>query len=132
MSEKISVSIPRELLKELEQFMVDKRSGDRSKIIQLALKNFLDENKESDEFVYGVISVVYDFEVAETDFTRVQHEHEEVIMSNSHVHVSQKECMEAIFVRGKRSEIINLVKELNKIKGIKKVKPTFSYIEQDT
>ncbi len=132
MSEKISVSMPREMLKELEEFMGKSSSGDRSRIIQLALKNFLDENKESEDFVYGVINVIYDFDEAEGDFTRVQHEHEMVIISNSHVHVSSKECMEAIFVKGKKSDILKLVMELNKVKGIKKVKPIFSYIGEYT
>ncbi|MCY0849883.1 CopG family ribbon-helix-helix protein [Sulfuracidifex metallicus] len=128
MSEKISVSLPRDLLKELEDFMEKSKAGDRSKVVQLALRNFLDENKQSDAFTYSVISVIYDFTTAESDFTKVQHDYAELIMSNMHVHVSAKECMEAIFVKGKKSEVMKLIGSINQIKGIKKVKPTFSYV----
>ncbi|MUN28203.1 CopG family ribbon-helix-helix protein [Sulfuracidifex metallicus] len=130
MSEKISVSLPRDLLKELENFMEKNKAGDRSKIVQLALRNFLDENKESDAFTYSVISVIYDFITAESEFTKVQHEYAELIMSNMHVHVSARECMEAIFVKGRKSEVMKLIGSINQIKGIKKVKPTFSYVEE--
>lgn len=130
MSEKISVSLPRDLLKELEDFMEKNKAGDRSKIVQLALRNFLDENKESDAFTYSVISVIYDFVTAESEFTKVQHEYAELIMSNMHVHVSARECMEAIFVKGRKSEVMKLIGSINQIKGIKKVKPTFSYVEE--
>jgi CopG family nickel-responsive transcriptional regulator len=129
-SEKISVSLPRDLLKELEDFMEKNKAGDRSKIVQLALRNFLDENKESDAFTYSVISVIYDFVTAESEFTKVQHEYAELIMSNMHVHVSARECMEAIFVKGRKSEVMKLIGSINQIKGIKKVKPTFSYVEE--
>ena len=130
MSEKISVSLPRDLLKELEDFMEKNKAGDRSKIVQLALRNFLDENKESDAFTYSVISVIYDFVTAESEFTKVQHEYAELIISNMHVHVSARECMEAIFVKGRKSEVMKLIGSINQIKGIKKVKPTFSYVEE--
>jgi len=129
-SEKISVSLPRDLLKELEDFMEKNKAGDRPKIVQLALRNFLDENKESDAFTYSVISVIYDFVTAESEFTKVQHEYAELIMSNMHVHVSARECMEAIFVKGRKSEVMKLIGSINQIKGIKKVKPTFSYVEE--
>jgi CopG family nickel-responsive transcriptional regulator len=129
-SEKISVSLPRDLLKELEDFMEKNKAGDRSKIVQLALRNFPDENKESDAFTYSVISVIYDFVTAESEFTKVQHEYAELIMSNMHVHVSARECMEAIFVKGRKSEVMKLIGSINQIKGIKKVKPTFSYVEE--
>nr|WP_156017831.1 nickel-responsive regulator [Sulfuracidifex metallicus] len=110
--------------------MEKNKAGDRSKIVQLALRNFLDENKESDAFTYSVISVIYDFITAESEFTKVQHEYAELIMSNMHVHVSARECMEAIFVKGRKSEVMKLIGSINQIKGIKKVKPTFSYVEE--
>ncbi|ARM76239.1 CopG family ribbon-helix-helix protein [Acidianus manzaensis] len=120
-AEKISVSIPRDLLEQLEKFMKKSSVMDRSKIFQIALRNFLDENLSEDKEVTGIINIIYN-EDSTGDITKVQHEKLISIISTLHIHLNEKECMEAIAVKGKKKELIDLALILSQIRGVKKVK----------
>ncbi|BFH74551.1 CopG family ribbon-helix-helix protein [Sulfurisphaera javensis] len=119
MSEKISISIPRELYERLERYLREKQVVDRSKVFQVSLRNYLDENEDSDSFVYGIINLVYDEDA--TEVTKFQHEHEDKIISVLHIHVGQQ-CIEAIAVKGKKKDLVELTSKLSQIKGVKKVR----------
>ncbi|BAB66592.1 CopG family ribbon-helix-helix protein [Sulfurisphaera tokodaii] len=119
MSEKISISIPRELYERLERYLKEKQIVDRSKIFQIAIRNFLDENESSDTFVYGIINLVYDEDASEV--TKFQHEHEDKIISVMHIHVGN-ECIEALAVKGKKRDLVELTAKLSQLKGVKKVR----------
>ena len=126
MSEKISISIPKELSERLERYLEEKRISDRSKIIQIALRNYLDENEDGENFVYGIINLVYD-ENAD-NVTEFQHEHEDKIVSVLHIHVG-KECIEAVAVKGKKKDLVELSSKLSQLKGVKKVRLIVSTTE---
>lgn len=119
MSEKISISIPKELYERLERYLKEKEVIDRSKVFQIALRNYLDENEDSDSFVYGIINLVYDED--SSDVTKFQHEHEDKIISVLHLHVND-ECIEAIAVKGKKKDLVELTSKLSQIKGVRKVR----------
>lgn len=120
-SEKISISIPKDLLEQLENFITNSSIRDRSKIFQIALRNFLDENLPSEDNVVGILSIFYNDEFTE-DITKLQHRKLISIVSTLHIHLNEKECMEAIAVKGKKKDIVDLALALSQIRGIKKVK----------
>jgi CopG family nickel-responsive transcriptional regulator len=68
--------------------------------------------------------MVYDHDVRglESKLTEAQHEHSPLISSSLHIHVSERDCLEAIAVRGKASEIRKLSDELSTKKGVKILK----------
>ncbi|BDC19595.1 CopG family ribbon-helix-helix protein [Acidianus sp. HS-5] len=119
--EKISVSIPKDVMEQLDEFMKNSSSLDRSKIFQIAIKNFLDENSPEDIEVVGILNIVYNDEVTD-EITKLQHEKLSSIISTLHIHLNEKECMEAIAVKGKKSDLVKLVSSLSQIKGVKKAK----------
>ncbi|MCY0874178.1 MAG: CopG family ribbon-helix-helix protein [Acidianus infernus] len=119
--EKISVSIPKDIMEQLDKFMKTSSSLDRSKIFQIAIKNFLDENSLEDVDVVGIINIVYDDEVTD-EITKLQHEKLSSIISTLHIHLNEGECMEAIAVKGKKSDLVKLTSSLSQIKGVKKAK----------
>ncbi|PVU76050.1 nickel-responsive regulator [Acidianus hospitalis] len=119
--EKISVSIPKDIMEQLDKFMKTSSSLDRSKIFQIAIKNFLDENSLEDVDVVGIINIIYDDEVTD-EITKLQHEKLSSIISTLHIHLNEKECMEAIAVKGKKSDLVKLISSLSQIKGVKKAK----------
>ncbi|AOL15819.1 nickel-responsive regulator [Sulfolobus sp. A20] len=125
--EKISISLPKELYRELEDFMRTKNIYDRSRIFQIALKNYLDENKEDNDQVYGIINIVYDHELASDSLTGIQHDYNEYIISSLHVHINERVCVEAIAVRGEKSKLVELVNRLSESKGILKARLLISY-----
>jgi CopG family nickel-responsive transcriptional regulator len=82
--------------------------------------------KEEDTPQTGVILMVYDHDAKglESDLTETQHEHSKIITSTLHIHISETDCLEAIAVKGKASEIRHLSDELTTRKGVKILKTT--------
>lgn len=128
--EKISVSLPKDLVQELENFMKSNLASDRSKIFQIALRNYLDENEQDTKIVYGIINVVYDEKIATEDFLTLQHENLDKIISTLHIHINERDCMEAIAVRGTKSDLVTLNSKLSQLRGIKKSRLLISYEER--
>ncbi|MEM0363106.1 MAG: CopG family ribbon-helix-helix protein [Sulfolobaceae archaeon] len=125
--EKISISIPKDLYRELEEFLASKGIYDRSKVFQIALRDYLDENREGKELVYGIINLVYDHEEASDSLTSIQHEYKDYIISTLHLHVTERLCIEAIAVKGEKSKLVELNNKLAQIRGILKARLLVSY-----
>lgn len=96
----------------------------RSKAIQDAVRMFIAERellqRRSGSQV-GVLMMLYDHEIRglENALTHVQHGHHSIICSTMHIHLSEKECLEAIAVKGDASQIRELSTELTRKRGVK-------------
>ena len=124
---RVGVTFPPELLAELDEIIEKMGYESRSKAIQDAVQLFVSEKKwlrEEKAPQTGILLMVYDHEVAglEGELTEVQHEHSKVISSSMHIHVGDRDCLEAIAVRGKAEEIRKLSNELTTKKGVKILK----------
>ena len=124
---RVGVTFPPELLKDLDEISAKMGYESRSKAIQDAVSLFVSEKKwlrEEDTDQTGVLLMVYDHEVKglETELTEVQHDHAAVVSSAMHIHVGERDCLEAIAVKGKASEIRELSNELTTKKGVKILK----------
>ena len=124
---RVGVTFPPELLKELDDVVHNMGYESRSKAIQDAVMLFVSEKKwlqdERSEQT-GVLLMIYDHEVRglESQLTEVQHEHSAVVSSVMHIHVGDRDCLEAIAVKGKAKEIRKLSNELTTKKGVKILK----------
>jgi CopG family nickel-responsive transcriptional regulator len=101
----------------------------RSKAIQDAVRLYVSERKwlkEKNTIQTGIILMVYDHEVKglETELTETQHEHSSLITSTMHIHISERDCLEAIAVKGKAAQIRELSNELTTRRGVKILKTT--------
>lgn len=124
---RVGVTFPPELLSELDEIIDKMGYESRSKAIQDAVQLFVSEKKwlrEEKANQTGILLMVYDHEVTglEGELTEVQHEHSNVISSSMHIHVGQRDCLEAIAVKGKAAEIRELSNELTTKKGVKILK----------
>jgi len=126
---RVGVTFPPELLKELDEIIEDMGYESRSKAIQDAVASFITEQrllrKEKGKKA-GVLVMVYDHDVKglEDDLIESQHHHRNIINSVLHVHLSDKECLEAIAVKGEAEDIRKLAQELATRKGVKQVRST--------
>ena len=68
--------------------------------------------------------MVYDHDTKglERNLTETQHHHSSLISSTMHIHITDQDCLEAIAVKGKASEIRHLSNELTTKKGVKILK----------
>ncbi len=124
---RVGVTFPPDLLKKLDE-AVDRMGYDnRSKAIQDSVRSFLTEYKllqEQKGTRAGVLVMIYDHEVRglEDDLIETQHKYSHVICSSMHVHLTERECLEAIAVNGDADEIRKLAQELTTKKGVKQVR----------
>jgi CopG family nickel-responsive transcriptional regulator len=124
---RVGVTFPPDLLKELDEITNKMGYESRSKAIQDAVRLYVSERKwlkEEKTSQTGVLLMVYDHEVKglETELTETQHHHAAMISSTMHIHLGEKDCLEAIAVKGKASEIRQLSDELTTKKGVKILK----------
>ncbi len=125
---RVGATFPPELLKEFDQITQNMGYESRSKAIQDAVRLFISEKKclkEEKTNQTGVLLMVYDHDVRglESELTEIQHHHSEIVSSTMHIHLGERDCLEAIAVKGKASEIRHLSDELATKKGVKILKP---------
>jgi CopG family nickel-responsive transcriptional regulator len=121
------MSLPSELLSEVDKSMIKIGFPDRSKAIQTALHSFIDDNEwkvEDEHLGAGTVIMLYDSHIfnQDTKSTQTQHKYNDVINAATHVHLDSDNCLENIMVKGKIKIIKNLVKDLSKNRGIKSLK----------
>jgi CopG family nickel-responsive transcriptional regulator len=126
---RVGVTFPPDLLKDFDEILTKMGYESRSKAIQDAVRLYVSERKwikEENTVQTGVILMVYDHDAKglESELTETQHEHSSIITSTLHIHISERDCLEAIAVKGKASEIHHLSDELTTRKGVKIVKTT--------
>lgn len=126
---RIGVTFPPELLRDFDEVIGKMGYESRSKAIQDAVRLYVSERKwlkEEDSTQTGILLMVYDHEVKglESELTETQHEHASLITSTLHIHISERDCLEAIAVKGKASEIHKLSNELTTRRGVKILKTT--------
>jgi CopG family nickel-responsive transcriptional regulator len=125
---RVGVTFPPELLKDFDEIINKMGYESRSKAIQDAVRLFVSERRwlkqEPNIQQTGIILMVYDHETRglERDLTEAQHEHSELVTSTLHLHISERDCLEAIAVKGKASAIRHLSDELATKRGVKILK----------
>ena len=126
---RIGVTFPPELLKDFDEIISKMGYESRSKAIQDAVRLYVSERKwlkEEDTIQTGILLMVYDHDVKgfDSELTETQHEHSSLITATMHIHISERDCLEAIAVKGKASEIRELSDELTTRRGVKILKTT--------
>ena len=125
---RVGVTFPPELLKDFDEITEKMGYASRSKAIQDAVSHFVSERKwlqeAEDTPQTGVLLMVYDHEARglETELTEAQHHHSSIVSSTLHIHIGERDCLEAIAVKGKASEIRRLSDELSTKRGVKILK----------
>ena len=125
---RVGVTFPPELLKDFDEIIAKMGYESRSKAIQDAVRLFVTEHQWLQEDAKtqqtGVILMVYDHDVRglESDLTEAQHEHSELVTSTLHIHIGERDCLEAIAVKGKAAELRHLSDELATKRGVKILK----------
>jgi len=124
---RIGVTFPPDLLKDFDDIIGKMGYESRSKAIQDAVRLYVSERKwikDEDTVQTGILLMVYDHEVRglENELTESQHHHSSLISSTMHIHIGEKDCLEAIAVKGKASEIRELSDELTTRRGVKILK----------
>ena len=125
---RFSVSLPPQLLEQLDGMAKEKGYENRSQAIADMIRAQLVEHRQKfgTAEIAGTITLVYDHhkQHVQAALTDIQHDHHEVIVSTLHVHLDHDNCLEVLVVRGKADIIKKIADELTTAKGVKHGKLT--------
>lgn len=125
--ERISFSTPLTLVKQFDDSLRAIGYEDRSKALQIAMRNFITEyawKGEKEKVVAGAILLTYDHRShgVQEALTDVQHHYRDTINSTTHIHLDEFRCLEIISVKGRLKKIQVMSKDLMKTKGVSQLK----------
>lgn len=125
---RFGVSLSEKLLKRFDKFIIEKGYTNRSEAIRDLIREKLVELEweEGKNETVGTVTLVYDHETRELldKLTHFQHQHLDLIISATHVHLDEHNCLEVLIVKGKANAIKCLANKLISTKGIKHGKLT--------
>lgn len=120
---RFSVSLPTDLLRQLDAMAVARGFPNRSRALADVVRSSLVEHNAQTGAgeIAGTITLVYDHHRRglQSALTSLQHAHQELILSVLHVHLDHANCMEVLAVRGRARSIRTLADRLAASKGMK-------------
>jgi CopG family nickel-responsive transcriptional regulator len=120
---RFGVSMDNRLLAALDAVVARRRYANRSEAIRdLVRAEQVRESWEKEKGpVVGTLTLVYDHHVREVNdrLLNLQHDHEDLVHSTMHVHLSHRMCLEVIVLRGKAREVQTLADRLLAARGVK-------------
>ncbi|MHA1590390.1 MAG: CopG family ribbon-helix-helix protein [Candidatus Njordarchaeales archaeon] len=117
------VTIPEDILHEVDEYIKLARIKSRSKLISSALKQFINERKlllRKGRKVIGALLITYNEKRGDTvrKLLDIQHEFLGEIRATLHVHLTRDKCLEVILVEGKVSDVLQLLEGIENILGV--------------
>ncbi len=127
----ISLSLPTELLEELDAALGGDHGASRSEVIRQAVRMYLAEYSELEKIkgnIIATITVLYEKTEQNEELFRLQHEFDDIITEYLHSHLTETSCLEVMVVKGSAKRLKNLIDGLKANKPVKQIK--FSVMAQ--
>jgi len=129
---RFGVSLDEDVLKALDEFVIENKLPNRSQAIRhLVEKNLVEKKWQCNQIVAGAIVMLYDHHKGDVTIKSndIQHEYFDVILSSQHFHLSHENCIEIVAVKGTANRLTELSDQLIGIKGIIHGKLVMSRVE---
>lgn len=118
---RFGVSLDGEILKALDEFVIDNSLPNRSQAIRYIVeKNLIEKKWQCNHIVAGAIVYVYDHHKGDitSKSNEVQHGYHDVILSSQHFHLDNHNCLEIVAVKGEARKLTELADKLIGLKGV--------------
>jgi CopG family nickel-responsive transcriptional regulator len=120
---RFGVSMDERVLEALDAIVAQRHYANRSE----AVRNLVRGEQVREDWekgrgpVVGTLTLVYDHHVSEVNerLVNLQHDHEHMVHSTMHVHLSHRMCLEVIVLRGRPRQIRDLADRLIAARGVK-------------
>ena len=127
---RFGVSLEDDLLRDFDRLIDEKGYGSRSEAIRDLLRDFLvqaDWTALKGEQA-ATLTLVYSHHVREINdhLTEMQHDHHDLIVCTTHVHLTAHTCLEVLVLRGEATEIRAAADRLIATRGVQHGKLTMS------
>ena len=131
---RFGVSISSELLEKFDELIGSKGYANRSEAIRDLIRDYLVEYEwEADAETMGAVTMVYDHHMRELSESLValQHDYHSSVISSTHVHIDEHNCLGVIVIRGKGSKVKEIADRLISTRGVKHGKLTMTTTGKD-
>jgi CopG family nickel-responsive transcriptional regulator len=119
---RFSVSLEGELLERFDRYCADQHFATRSEAVRQLLREKLTTDAwESDcRDAAGTLTLVYDHHRPQLrdQLMELQHEHNDLVVSTLHAHLTHDVCLEVIILRGPAGQLQKIAAKLRGLKGI--------------
>lgn len=122
---RVGIYIPKDLSEKLTEIMKDLGIDTISRVVQESLRLYIAEHSwRIGGEVVGAVGILYDHEESHVDeeLTDIQHRYLPIVISSTHVHLDQRNCLLIVIVKGLSNTIKEFISEIEKIKGVKLVR----------
>jgi len=120
---RFGVSMSADLLASLDDLLKKIGYRTRSEAIRDMVRSRLVEQEWTDTVreVVGTITLVYSHEVRELTeaLTALQHHYTDEIVSTTHIHLDEHNCLEVLIVRGRSHRVREIADRLISTRGVK-------------
>ena len=119
----VSMSLPDELLFKLDNIMGEAWHASRSEVVRQALNKYITEYKElegKNREVIATITVLHEKSESSEDL-HLQHEFDDIIMQYLHSHLTKKDCLEVMVIRGGSKRLKDLIDGLKANRFVKRL-----------
>lgn len=121
----VSLAIPNELLKEVDQVVKLGGYASRSEVVRASLRAFLSRHRWLSSlegpFLATIMFTYLKGQVNADHLTELKHEFDDVIATEVHTHLEKGNCLEVLVIKGDATRIKKLTSQLSAIKGIEHV-----------
>ena len=118
---RLSFSIDASLERKLEELVARSGYTNRSEFIRDMIRDRLVEQQwAQDREAVGAITLVYDHEARglHDRLVELQHEHHDLILASTHVHLDRHRCAEMVLARGPAETIRRIADQLRRQRGV--------------
>jgi len=119
---RISMSLPEELLQELDQVVEELHFPSRSQAINLMVKEYILEHKRKmgNDLMVGTITLFYYNSTPglQKSLADLQYHYIDEVISSLHVHLIHNQTMEVILVQGPAQKLQAIAEEMITMRGV--------------
>ncbi len=126
---RFGISISFELLEKFDKLIGSKGYANRSEAIRDLIRDYLVEYEwEADVETMGSVTMVYNHHKRELSESLIslQHDHHSSIISSTHIHIDEHNCLEVVVIKGKGSTVKEIADKLISTRGVKHGKLTMT------
>jgi CopG family nickel-responsive transcriptional regulator len=121
---RFSVSLEDDLLEQFDRYCQQQQFATRSEAIRQLLRDTLTKEAWATESqdAAGTLTLVYDHHRPQLrdHLTKLQHDHNDLVVSTLHAHLTHDLCLEVIVLRGPSAKLQKIAAQLRGLKGIYK------------
>jgi CopG family nickel-responsive transcriptional regulator len=128
----ISLSVPDELLNQLDKILGDEWYASRSEVVRQALRKYIAEYRELENIkgtIVATITASYEKREKDEGLTHLQHEFGDIITTYLHSHLAGTNCLEVMVVKGSSKRLKGLMDGLKANKHVRQLKFSIMAIE---